>query len=699
MRPARLFAWAAWLALTAASALAAPLTIEEIVTMKRVVTATLSPVGDRIAYILDVPRKPYVDDGGASRRELHVVDLGGNARGYVTGNVSVNEVTWSADGRSLYYLSKRNDDEHVSLYRIPIDGGESERVYAHETDISGLELAPDGRSLAFRAVERPPESDDKLEAKGFNAVVYEESARSTRVWLLDLEVDEPEATLVDVPGSASALKWSPDGQRLVVALAPTPLIDDFYVSRQLAIVEPISARIVRRLDHAGKLGAFAWSPDGERIAFIGGEDRNDPLEGRVFIARADGEGVENLTPDYPGHFQDVAWRDADTLVYSAARGLWTEVGELDADAPFTAGTAPEGDPIVRSFDARPDIERLAIVADTPAHPDEVYVREADGALRRLTHSNPDLEDRELAVQEAVVYEARDGLEIEGILIRPLGERSGRRYPVVIGVHGGPESHYSYGWLSGYTLPAQAMAAEDFAFFFPNYRASTGRGIVFSKLDHRDPAGAEFDDLVDAKSHLVEIGLADPGRVGISGGSYGGYATMWASTALTEHFAAGVAFVGISDLIGSLGTSDIPNELYLVHLRRWPWDDWQFALERSPIYHADQARTPLLILGGDADPRVDPSQSLALYRNIKLRTETPVRLVRYPGEGHGNASTAARLDYALRMRRWMTHYLAGPGGEPPPHRLDHPERLAAAEKAAGDGDGAPAGSESGLGVAR
>src|SRR5690606_18025353 len=254
---------------------------------------------------------------------------------------------------------------------------------------------------------------------------------------------------------------------------------------------------------------------------------------------------------------------------------------------------------------------------------------------------------DLAVQEPIRYRARDGLELEGLLIRPLEERRGQRYPLVIVVHGGPESHFSQGWLSNYTFPAQALAAEGYAAFYPNYRASSGRGVEFSMLDHGDPAGREFDDLVDAKRHLVEIGLADAERVGITGGSYGGFATMWAATALSEHFAAGVAFVGLSDQTFSLGTSDIPNELYQVHTRRWPWDDWQFALERSPIYHAGNARTPLLILHGDQDPRVHPSQSLALYRHIRLRTGTPVRLVWYPGEGHGNRDTAAQLDYALR----------------------------------------------------
>jgi len=98
------------------------------------------------------------------------------------------------------------------------------------------------------------------------------------------------------------------------------------------------------------------------------------------------------------------------------------------------------------------------------------------------------------------------------------------------------------------------------------------------------------------------------------------------------------------------------------------------LERSPVYHADKTRTPLLIMAGDKDPRVHPSQSLEMYRHVKLRTDTPVRLVFYPGEKHGNSNTAARYDYALRLERWMNHYLKGPGGEPPPYEIDHAARL-------------------------
>ena len=234
-------------------------------------------------------------------------------------------------------------------------------------------------------------------------------------------------------------------------------------------------------------------------------------------------------------------------------------------------------------------------------------------------------------------------------------------------------------MSRYSSPAQTLAAEGFAVFFPNYRASTGRGVEFSKMDQHDLAEEEFNDLVDAKNHLVEMGLVDTERVGITGGSYGGYATMWASTALSEHFAAGVAFVGISSQLSMFGTSDIPNEHHLVHHRAWPWDDWQWLLERSPIYYADKGRTPLLILHGKEDPRVHPGQSLEMYRYLKLRTDTPVRLVWYPGEGHGNRSTAAQLDYGMRLLRWLTHFLQGPGGEAPAYDLGHAARLEAAQK--------------------
>jgi dipeptidyl aminopeptidase/acylaminoacyl peptidase len=238
------------------------------------------------------------------------------------------------------------------------------------------------------------------------------------------------------------------------------------------------------------------------------------------------------------------------------------------------------------------------------------------------------------------------------------------------VHGGPEGHRRNGWLSTYGSPGQVLAARGFAVFYPNYRGSTGRGVEFSKLGQADPAGGEFDDLVDAVDHLVDIGLVDRDRVGVTGGSYGGYATAWCATRYSDRFAAGVMRVGISNKISKVGTTDIPREDLLVHSRKLVYDEFEFFLERSPIAHAKGARTPLLILHGKDDPRVSVTQSREMYRALKMNTQTPVRLVLYPGEEHGNKRAAARYDYMLRSLRWMEHYLNGPGGEAPPYRLQY-----------------------------
>jgi len=213
------------------------------------------------------------------------------------------------------------------------------------------------------------------------------------------------------------------------------------------------------------------------------------------------------------------------------------------------------------------------------------------------------------------------------------------------------------------------AAKGYAVFYPNYRGSTGYGEKFAKTSQGDPAGLEFDDIIDGVDHLIEIGLVDKERVGVTGGSYGGYATAWFSTKHSDRFAAGVMFVGISNTISGWGNSDIPTEHYHVHYLKHIWEDYDFFWDRSPVKFVDNAKTPILICAGKGDTRVDPGQSLELYRHIKTRTETPVRLVFYPGEGHGNRKATARYDYNLRTLRWFDTFLMEKGTKMPDNKLE------------------------------
>jgi dipeptidyl aminopeptidase/acylaminoacyl peptidase len=639
--------------------------------LRSVTSAAISPDGSRIAYVLSVPRKPGVDEDGPSWAELHVIGPDGRSRPFVTGEVNVADPTWTRDGNAILFLARRGKDEHRALYKIESEGGEARRVVAFDADIAGFAIKADGKRVAFLAAEPEPKARAEQKKKGFSQILFEEEQKPVRAWLAT--IDDPAAPrAIKLPGSASELRANPAGEQLAVALAPTPSVDDNFTRRKVHVTLAGPAGLVR-FDNPGKLGKVAFSPDGKSVAMISAADEHDPAAGRLVVGSTQTGELRDLLPDYPGHIADIAWSDGDTIAFVGDEGTGTVIGTVDTNGSGFS-TASTGDLVVTSFSLAWNGSTAALVGQSPKHPNELFRAVIGDNPRRvrLTDSNPWLAGMEFAPQEEVTFKARDGLQLQGVLIRPLGVDPARRVPLVLDVHGGPEAHVRNGWLTAYSMPGQVLAARGIAVFLPNYRGSTGRGVAFSKLGQGDPAGKEFDDLVDAVDHLANAGLVDRARVGITGGSYGGYATAWCSTRYSDRFAAGVMFVGISDKISKTGTTDIPDEEYLVHARRRPWEDWQALLERSPIFHVEKARTPLLILHGKDDPRVFPGQSLELYRFLKIRGQAPVRLVLYPGEGHGNLRAASRIDYNLRMVAWLSHYLQGSGGSMPAADLDYAE---------------------------
>lgn len=666
------------LALLGSSARAAdPLTPEDVARLREVSAAVIAPDGRHIAYTLRVPRTPDEHANGPAWSELHVTDPAGNSRGFVTGKVNVGNVNWLPDSSMISFTAKLNDEKHTGLYVIPIDGGQARRLSTIKSDVEGYAFSPDGRHVALLAKAPRSDADEEREKSGYNQTVYEEDWRCTRVFITGLE-----NRALDLPGSAFDVAWSPDGSRLAVALAATPGPDAEMMFNRLAIVDATRGTITGDVQRVGKLGAFRFAPDSQRIALIAAADLHDPSDGRLLVAPAAGGAARELLPGLLGHVRGLAWQNPETLLYLTHEGCGCTVGKVTADGRAQKAFFRDPAVFLHGLSLSADGATAAFVGDAPDHPSEVCVWRKSGAGPvRLTNSNPWLAERALGRQEVIAYKARDGLEIQGPLIYPLDHDPARTYPLVVVVHGGPEAHFSNQWLTTYSRLGQVFAARGFFAFFPNYRGSTGRGVAFSQADHRDLAGREFDDLVDGVEHLASLGLIDRARVGITGGSYGGYATAWGATKLTQHFAAGVMSVGLTDLTSFFGTTDIPYEMQYVHARVWPWEDPAFFRERSPLTYAAQARTPLLILHGQADERVHPSQSLALYRYLKVLGKTPVRLVLYPGEGHGNQKAAARYDYSLRTLQWMEHYLKSPGQRetpPPEYALDYKLRWKAGD---------------------
>ena len=630
------------------------LTADHIAKMQSVSGVDISNDGSTIAYTLSVPANPREENAPASNY-LYVMNTEtGEAVPYFTTG-SVSGIDFRPGHSAVTFLAKRDGDEARALYEMSLSGGEAVKIFEFNQNIISYNWHSDGDHIAFTANEEAEQSDSPLP---YSTVVFEENQTNRKGYITNISVEGHEPHQLPVEGSVYKTIWSPDGSEIAVSAAPTPNVDDYYMGQKVFVVDYKQQEITAEINNEGKLGQIVWSPDGEQLALRAGYDIHDPIDGRILLVSADGGTPEVVDEDFKGKYEHITWPEKNAIHFMTSEGTATSYGTIKPDGSRKRSVISSDTPVFSAY-SRADNGAVAFEASSPQHPAEVYFKApGSDSMERITHHNKWLEDIELGRQEVIRYEARDGeFEIEGLLIYPVDYEEGTRVPVIAQVHGGPEAHYSNGWVTAYSMPGQMAAGKGYAVFYPNYRGSTGRGIEFLYSSQADMAGKEFDDVVDGVDYLIDEGIADEDRIGVTGGSYGGYASAWMSTYYSDRFAASVMFVGISDNISKWGTSDIPEELYLVHARERIWEDWQGFLERSPIFHVDKAETPTLIMHGQEDTRVHPGQSLELHRHLKVRKpEVPLRLVFYPGEGHGNSRASSQYEYTLRMLRWFDTYL-------------------------------------------
>lgn len=641
--------------LFASPLLARPLKADDIARLEQVGNVAISPDGNSVVYTRswrnDIT-KGLPNTGG--RQQLFLADAAMQSRAWLPEDVSTGQIRFSPDGRWISFVWGKAG-EKAAVWGVPASGGAQRKLAeVKDASVSSYAWSPDGATIYMVASAAADAERAKEVKAGFTAEVYEEEQKFNRVFAAKVGTkhdDKP--TEIKVEGHITGLQVSPDGTWGAVIAAPTPLVDDSLTSNRINIIDLATGKVKRVVETPGKLGDVEISPNGQNLSMIAAIDAHDPAETTLHIVDVATGAFRALNADAPEATVDAEWLADGRLAAAVHVGAQSRLRLYNADGSLDSEVDP-GNIILNRLESGGN--RLVAVADAPQHPSEMFVFNGT-SLDRWTQHNDWLKDIDFGTQRVITYTARDGQEIEGILIEPVGKVDAKGAPTIMMIHGGPEAHFSNGWLTAYSQPGQMGAGAGYAVFYPNYRGSTAYGVSFAKQHQGDYAGKEFDDIVDAKYALVEMGLTDPNRVGITGGSYGGFASAWGATRYSSEYAASVMFVGISNNISKFGTTDIPNEMYLVHERKWPWEEWDHLLERSPMYHVDKAETPILIMHGKDDPRVSSTQSLELYRHIKVRKpDTPVRLVYYPGEGHGNALSAARYDYSLRMMEWFDTYL-------------------------------------------
>ncbi|UCC73854.1 MAG: S9 family peptidase [Gemmatimonadota bacterium] len=638
-----------------ASLLSQAITAEQVVSIEQVGSVAMSPDGELIAFTLSVPRAAE-EEYGRPRTELWVVAAAGGApRPIVESPLSASSPLWSPDGATLAFTVRSTEpDSLTQVYGVPAAGGEIQQLTRSPLSVISYAWSPDGRAIAYTAREPVSAEIAERRVRGDDAQVAGEGEGHVRLWVENLETGV--RTAVTSAGlTVRSFVWKPDGRGFAVQVTETTDIDASYMFRKMYTVAVEGGDLVLLAETQGKLGDMAFAPDGRTFAFLGAVSLNDPLAQSVFVVPAGGGEAVNRTPDYQGSAQEVGWLDNRTVYFMAAEGSRTALNRIRADRGEIERMAGGGAEIFNRVSFDRGHRNFAAAVHTAAHPREVYTGDRRGRFTRVTTHNAWLADVELASQEIIEWKGADGWRIEGVLIHPLDEVSGVRYPLAILPHGGPEGISYDGWNTRALYPAQILAANGYFVLMPNYRGSGGRGVAFAKGDQRDLGGKEFVDVIKGIEHLAQQGLVDPERVGISGTSYGGYFSALAGTRYSEHFKAAIPYAGISNWISFTGTTDIPYEMTIVHWDTWWFDDPALAWDRSPLAHINKTRTAILVGHGLADTRVHPEQSIQLYTALRIKG-VPSGLVLYPREPHGLLERAHQLDYIQRILEWFDKYL-------------------------------------------
>ena len=628
--------------------------------------ASISPDGETIAFVVASATRP----SGAARptyapSAIHAVPFAGGETTRLTYGRADTTPRWSPDGRLLAFLSDREKDGQRQVHLLPRDGGEARQLTHVDSDIpvsrshNPLAWFPDGRRLAFLMVEPLDEGARARLERGDDRIVFEEEARFQRLWSVDVEAGEA------VPISPAGHQvWeyaiSPDGTRIAAVVSDQPFEWDWYMAR--LVVFDVGAASGRTIHQSWRqLAKPAWSSDGFEVAFLTSNwsDRGIDAGQPMVVSAAGGEaravGGDAVASDLnvvfggdgrlftPANVRAGAGVSAIDLETGRREWLWTAQQSFHTLSRATRG--PTG------------AERFAAVLEDLEDPAEVHAGELlDGAItwRRLTSIHAPWSRVVRGEAREVTWTAADGTPLQGFLFLPPDHRDGP-LPLVTVVHGGPTGAVRFEYQYGHRW-TRVLAEAGLAVFAPNFRGSTGWGLKFAESNIGDMGGADSDDILSGIDALVASGVADAGRLGICGWSYGGFMTAWL-IGRTRRFKAAMAGAAVVDWHSFHGRSYLHTWDRLHYGGSNPYDPTSAHVRFNPLANVGAATTPTLILHGELDWDVPVEQGYILHRALKDHgVET--QLVVYPREPHGATEYQHRLDILVRLRDWFVNRLAG-----------------------------------------
>ena len=668
-----------------------PITPDDLYAIQHVEDPQLSPDGAQVAFVrMEMDRESF-----EYRRSVWVTPVEGGEPRRLTNGPSDTAPRWSPDGASIVFMrgpasgvkpKTREERERgvgsPQLWRLPMRGGEPEQLTRLRHGAGAAVWSPDGATIAFAAPTG--EADDhEVDDAALDGRTLPRVRTVTRLWhKLDGAgfTYELRSHLFTIPAAGGEPRqitdgewddgepcWSPDGRRLAFTSDRTDERWSWPAS-QVWTVDLINGTQARLTGEELGCSAPAWSPDGQTIAFLasprragvghvdlyvtqtGASEPGQRLLTEEFIPTCDDTCIDDQRSSHGSHH--IAWTpdSREALFLASTRGT-THVyaAPVDGSAPPRALT--EGALHVYGYTTNAEARTLALGISTATIPGDLYVK-ADGAgqPRRLTQVNAGwLGEVTLAEPQEMIFTGADGWEIQGWTLRPAGAAPEHALPTILEIHGGPAA--MYGW--SFFLEFQLLAARGYSVVYVNPRGSTGYGRLFSGAVINDWGGKDFEDIMAGLDAAIARGGIDTERLGVAGGSYGGFMTNWA-VSHSDRFKAGVTMRCVSNMATMFGVSDIGWSLTVDELSATPWEDLDRLMRFSPITYVQDIHAPLLILHSDNDLRCPLEQSQQLFSALKyLGRET--KMVIFEGQSHDLSRTGHPRSRVHRMNEILNWF--------------------------------------------
>ena len=662
-----------------------PWSAEDLYDLQQITSAQIAPTGSHIAYTLQRVDRPTEK----KYSNIWLVDTAeGKPRQFTYGNQSEGNIHWSPDGQTIAFVSNRGDEKQAQIYLIPLHGGEARPLTRDlKGHFGGFAWSPDGSKLAmmFRktdaaVLEREKDENKKklgVTARHITDVFYRSDGatynpqENWHIWTVDATTGEAKQ-LTDGEFDETQPTWSPDG-RFILFISnrhPNRYFDELDADEFYRI--PPEGGEIEKLDaHQGSKSNPVYSPDGQWIAYLGSHLRPGKWWQNtcLYIVPADGGEAQNLSVQH-----DIECSNHTSGDFGSPPPLTSPIWAADGQAIYVTIARHGGDHLGRltlegelsyvvkdgfvngAFSMDEAQSKLAYIHLEPTSTGQVWLREmGSGETRPLTAVNREiLEAREFGQIEEVWFKGQDGNDLQGWIHTPYNFDPSQKYPSILEIHGGPQTQYGNTFMHEFHY----LVAQGYVVYYCNPRGGQGYGEAHGSAISGRWGTVDYDDLMSWTDLVASKPYIDTERMGVTGGSYGGYMTMMV-VGKTHRFKAAASQRMVSNLISFHGTSDFNwGVKHLVGLEGEPWNNLEDYWRMSPISLIGNVQTPTLVIHSENDLRCDKEQGEQVFVALKLRG-IPTELILFPEESHGlsrGGRTDRRVARLEHIARWMNQWV-------------------------------------------